>query len=198
VYYPCEGVIAVGEVKSSIGKAEIVDGFSKIESVKSLRRLAISKKSPLHGESMVNFRHYLSMTTFAGAPQEQFDQEMNVNDQIWGFILCGHFSVQNDTLASHIKDQLGSTARSVLPNMLISLRDGLIVPFNSGNNCLSNAVTEGTGYVYGQSETGSFEYLLAKLFQVIRTGRTVECSAFEHYLVHEPSKMTLSIKKIID
>jgi hypothetical protein len=197
-YYPCEGVIAVGEIKSSIGKAEIVDAFSKIESVKSLRRLAIAKKSPLHGETMVNFRKYLSMTAYAGAPQEMFDQAMNDHDQIWGFILCGHFSVQDETLASHIKDQLDSATRSVLPNMLISLRDGLIVPFNSGNNCLSSAVTEGTGYVYGQSETGSFEYLLAKLFQIIRTGRTVECSAFEHYLIHEPSKMTLSIKKIIE
>ena len=37
-YYPCEGVLAVGEVKSRIGKKELADGFKKIESVKSLKR----------------------------------------------------------------------------------------------------------------------------------------------------------------
>ena len=37
-YYPCEGVIAVGEVKSSIGKAKMMDSFDRIESVKALRR----------------------------------------------------------------------------------------------------------------------------------------------------------------
>ena len=37
-YYPCEGVLAVGEVKSAIGKKELADSFRKISSVKSLRR----------------------------------------------------------------------------------------------------------------------------------------------------------------
>ena len=37
-YYPCEGVLAVGEVKSRIGKKDLADGFKKITSVKSLRR----------------------------------------------------------------------------------------------------------------------------------------------------------------
>ena len=37
-YYPCEGVLAVGEVKSAIGKKELADCFRKISSVKSLHR----------------------------------------------------------------------------------------------------------------------------------------------------------------
>ena len=37
-YYPCEGVVAVGEIKSSIGKQKMKDSFQKIKSVKRLRR----------------------------------------------------------------------------------------------------------------------------------------------------------------
>ena len=37
-YYPCEGVIAVGEVKSMVGKAEFDDAVKKAESVKKLER----------------------------------------------------------------------------------------------------------------------------------------------------------------
>ena len=36
-YYPCEGVIAVGEVKNRVGKTEFDDSVKKIESVKKLR-----------------------------------------------------------------------------------------------------------------------------------------------------------------
>ena len=37
-YYPVEGVMAVGEVKSRIGKKELADSFDKIRSVKALER----------------------------------------------------------------------------------------------------------------------------------------------------------------
>lgn len=44
-YYPCEGVLAVGEVKSRIGKKELANSFDKIKSVKSLRRAFASARS---------------------------------------------------------------------------------------------------------------------------------------------------------
>lgn len=37
-YYPVEGVLAVGEIKSTIGKRELEDAFDKIRSVKALKR----------------------------------------------------------------------------------------------------------------------------------------------------------------
>ena len=37
-YYPCEGVLAVGEVKSTVGKSEFDDAVKKMESVKALKR----------------------------------------------------------------------------------------------------------------------------------------------------------------
>ncbi|MCD4818836.1 MAG: hypothetical protein K8S23_09105 [Candidatus Cloacimonetes bacterium] len=35
-YYPCEGVIAVGEIKSTLKTKELVDSMAKIESVKGV------------------------------------------------------------------------------------------------------------------------------------------------------------------
>ncbi|WP_421841859.1 DUF6602 domain-containing protein [Marinobacter algicola] len=196
-YYPCEGVIAVGEVKSNIGKSEIVDSFSKIESVKRLKRLPIESNSVLTNEKIVSFRKYLSMGSFDCTKTEEFDQARNVKDQIFGFIFCGRFSVKSETICKHIEGQLLTINRSDLPNIIVSMNEGLLVPYNKDNNTLYSAVSEGTGYVYGESQYGNFEYLLAKLYQVIRSGRTVEVSVFEHYLIHEPGQMPISIKQVV-
>ena len=48
-YYPCEGVIAVGEVKTNINSRELEDVFKKIKSVKDLRRFAALSPSGMPG-----------------------------------------------------------------------------------------------------------------------------------------------------
>lgn len=196
-YYPCEGVIAVGEIKSSIGKSEVEDSFSKIESVKKLKRLPIVSKSVLTDESIVSFRKYLSMQSYDCTQDEQFDQDKNPNDQIFGFILCGDFAVKIDTLCAHVSNQTKAIDVNLLPNIIASLHNGVFSPYHQENNSLCHAVTQGTGYVYGMSESGSFEYLLAKLHQAIRSGRTVEVSAFERYIIKEPNKMQLTVNNVI-
>ena len=55
-YYPCEGVLAVIEVKSSVATAELKDSFEKIASVKRLRRFDVFDSSP--GEPLVQHRRY--------------------------------------------------------------------------------------------------------------------------------------------
>lgn len=37
IYYPCEGVIAVGEIKSAIDNKTLADAFEKAESVKQVK-----------------------------------------------------------------------------------------------------------------------------------------------------------------
>jgi hypothetical protein len=197
-YYPCEGVIAVGEIKSSIGNAELKDSFEKIESVKRLKRLAVQSGSILPGELSVSYRSYLSRAAFACSMADQYDQERIVVDQIWGFILCGHFSVKPETICKHLASQMDTSRKSFAPNMIASLNNGLFVPYNSKTNTTNIALSEGTGYVYGKSQHGNFEYLLTRLYQVIRMGRTVEVSAFESYLMHEPHRMLFSVEEVID
>ena len=46
-YYPCEGVIAVGEVKSTLNRERLTDAFQKVESVKRLRRMDTRHAIPM-------------------------------------------------------------------------------------------------------------------------------------------------------
>lgn len=197
-YYPCEGVIAVGEIKTSIGKAEVEDCFSKIASVKSLKRLALVSRSELDGSEYSAFRKYGNPIGFDCAPQEQFDQNNNPYDQIYGFVLCGNFSVSLDTLFAHISEKLNSTDKELCPNIIVSLNSGIIAPYEKSTNKLRYSVAQTKCMVHGTTLSGNFEYLLAKLHQTILLGRTSDSRAFERYIIDNPDKMTLTINKVIE
>ena len=68
-YYPCESVIASGEIKSSIGKVELSNIFSKTKSVKSLKRFSQPKYSPLQQRDCLSYRVYGSKTEIGGTPE---------------------------------------------------------------------------------------------------------------------------------
>ena len=91
-YYPCEGVIAVGEIKSVIGKKELEDSFAKIASVKSLRRNFELPKYPDHkGRRLFGYRKYGER---AGAIRNDIISAVNYGpnnsegSKIYGFILA--------------------------------------------------------------------------------------------------------------
>lgn len=194
-YFPCEGVIAVGEIKSSLGKAELLDGFAKIESVRNLKRLTISSKSALHaGLETVCFRSYLNRTTIEGTKEEEFDQCNKPMDQIYGFILCGEYSVSMDTLSKHIQEAVSSIDRSKLPNLVVSLNDEIVRPYNKTTNKLKWSAQDSEGYAHCACHTGNFEYLLTNIYKQVRSGRTVETKVFEHYLMADPDKQELELK----
>ena len=86
-YYPCEGVIAVGEVKSTLASAELEDVFAKIESVKRLRRF--TRESSARGWKYVAFRKFGSIMSAATSADDGYDQESKSSDQIFGFALAG-------------------------------------------------------------------------------------------------------------
>lgn len=196
-YYPCEGVIAIGEIKTSIGKTEIEDCFSKIESVKRLKRLAIKEPNQL-GSDVVVYRSFGNTTSFLCTEKEQFDQENNPNDQIYGFVLCGDFSVSVETLCNHISYQKNNIDKSYCPNIIVSLDKGIFIPYRKESNSLCPSLAQADTFMYGTSESGSFEYLLTRLHQSIRIGRTVRSSVFEKYFIDEPDKMSLRIERILD
>jgi hypothetical protein len=197
-YYPCEGVIAVGEIKTSLGKSEIEDCFSKIKSVKSLNRLALKSKSGFDGSEIIAFRNYGNPIGFDCTPSEQFDQKNNPYDQIYGFVLCGDFSVTVDTLCTHISNQLKVTDKYHCPNIIVSLSKGIFAPYQKSTNNLRYSLSQADNLLYGSTESGSFEYLLTKLHQTILLGRTADSRVFERYLISNPDKMTLAIDRIVE
>lgn len=96
-YFPCETVLAVGEVKSSIDSvSKLKDSFNKIESVKSLNRAGAKK--------MIG----------AGAFSGELEQEKLI-DQISGFIFTAS-SLTRDNLINEFKKCLSDRKQRLWPN----------------------------------------------------------------------------------
>ena len=75
-YYPIEGVMAVGEVKSSLDKDKLEDAFAKISSVKSLNRVMEAEGDKALGLSpTVPFRNYGLKDLTSGVESEQYSIE---------------------------------------------------------------------------------------------------------------------------
>ncbi len=172
-YIPCESVIAVGEIKSSLGTAEINDAVDKIAKVKLLRRYL---KNP------TCFRKYGSVLSIQGAPFEAFDPEHKPFDQIYGFILCHQSSLAHATLADRYAKACSRHPAHLSPNLLVSLKDGLVLFTNERREVLENRVSAAHIFV-GKTPDGEVPFLINKLATVANMGRTTEILPYARYLL---------------
>ena len=85
-YFPCEGVVAVGEIKAVIDGPKLDDAFEKIESVKTLRRYWEQFHATVHGEK--RYRKYGVAGDIAGIRSEDENEELERNE-VFGFVLAG-------------------------------------------------------------------------------------------------------------
>ena len=131
-YYPCEGVIAVGEVKSALASADLEDAFAKIASTKNLRRYAqpsndaASKELGL--EPSIAFRTYGSPNSMLGAETEQFNQRKNPFDQIFGFCLAGRLHLKPATLCHKYVELSAQWGVGLSPSLVVTLDDQVLCP----------------------------------------------------------------------
>ena len=77
-YYPCESVIAVGEIKSTIGKKELGDIYQKVASVRKLNRFTkpVGLKEPPAGK--VAYRTYLGQDHPIYGWQPGYDSKLTI------------------------------------------------------------------------------------------------------------------------
>lgn len=129
-YYPVEGVIAVGEVKSRRGTVELEDAFEKIASVKRLRPHSVATDNGLG--PLASYRHYGTGVAFAATQESGYDQDGKALDQVFGFILCGGFGLQPETLVARARELWARTPPPHGPNILVSLNDGFVQPCHLG------------------------------------------------------------------
>ena len=89
-YYPCEGVIGIGEIKSSLDGNSLRNAFQKVASVKRLRRHVTHHPipDPKTGEQFPVNRNYL---TPHGDSVLRMDEGSDRKErlQIFGFVLAG-------------------------------------------------------------------------------------------------------------
>ena len=126
-YYPCEGVLAVGEVKSRIAKKDLADGFNKIKSVKSLRR-AFQRTRP--GQHVGRpYGDHGSSTAYS------FDLHRSNLGDIFGFILAEEPSIQmlpykrGGSISAHYVDNIHAIGDDALcPDMVVFLNGYVLTP----------------------------------------------------------------------
>lgn len=185
-YYPCEGVIAVGEVKSNVTDRELSDIFGKIRSVKELERYARKTKSALGGEESVCFREYGDKGAIQGTLEEEFNQIEKPTDQIFGFAVAGSLGLSEATFCKKFSDLASKTDDSVSLNLIAFLDGRVVVPLVSGPKATITLSQQGAdGFYIANKGEEAFQFLLSRLYSVYRRGRTVRVSAFDRYITRE-------------
>lgn len=189
-YFPCEGVMAVGEVKSSLDNVGLSDIFEKIRSVKKLRRRAEPEQSLL-GPASVPFRSYGSAISSQGTPDEQFDQSHNERDQIYGFALVGSTALVRDTLLTRVVDLASSTLSEETVNSIVLLDEG-VVRFMSASTLLRGVA--GADSVALATPRSPFRLVLTSLVAATHRGRTVPREKYLSYYAEADQQIPVTAK----
>jgi hypothetical protein len=186
-FYPCEGVIAVGEVKSTMNTKEVLDSIAKIQSVKKLRRASIPVNG-LDGLPTFPWRQYGDSGGLFGTVAQQYDQAHNELDQIYSFVLCAKFGLIGTSMHKLVTAALAQMSKEEAPNAFISLEDGFIVPQSSSLNSLLLSLHGATGMSFCAEKEKAFLFLLTRLNHCVRSGRTVSIGAFDKYFLETPDE----------
>lgn len=173
-YYPCESVIAMGEIKSTLDTDDIIDSFSKVESVKKNRRYV---------EDSSKWRKYLSTLVAHGAKNECYSQSDKPFDQIYGFILCQSFGLKDDTMLEKCKEEILKRDAYLLPNLIVSLNNGMVLWGNSSSSRICFDAHDADSLFLSDMATGGFQYLLYELNKCIMSGRSTAKLPFDKYIL---------------
>lgn len=196
-FFPIEGVISVGEVKTQLGKAELKDAFEKCKSVKILRRHA-QRVLNISRQATVSFRSYGSVQAFTGTPAEGFNQDTKWTDQVLFFVLCEKFSSSSKTTLENYSELCAEFGKHLAPDLIVSLHDGIIYPHNSAANARAYSVIDSDNAAFSQIGSSSFSTLLSYLRDYAFRGRTVQMSAYDRYFFRSGAtidlKPSLSVK----
>ena len=191
-YYPCEGVVAVGEIKSSLGSDQLEDIFLKIESVKQLRRF--SNEPPgmrVVGTLGVPYRRYgtTAPVTHHTLGDTDYSHAENPWDQIFGFAFAGKLELKPQTFCEKFVDRARKVEPILTPNLIVTLDQGVLCPATirkeNEEGEIHISLQEAKGVYHVNKCDENFRFLLSKIYDIYNHGRTVPVSAFGRYFDHE-------------
>jgi hypothetical protein len=123
-YFPCETVIAVGEVKTNVdSNATLTDALEKLRSVKELDRLNKGKNRAFVGPGIAQ-------------AWIEFNPHTNYRDQIFGFVFTSS-SMRRDTLVSSIQRFNASTPKQHWMNLFCAFNK-LVISYQTPNGLSPN------------------------------------------------------------
>ena len=206
-YYPCEGVIAVGEVKSAIDKNSLEDAFKKIASVKQLKRYVVHNPIPMPetGNLIANTRGYGAIQG-GSIINMDYDQQTAETAQILGIIIAGDLRTREDTFCETFLELAREAGDQLCPNMVVILnggvltwgnitkgkvrniewsdrRKGYVLSERDGNQPTWDTVWSATkgNWIQYSREQESFRTAIRWIFQMYREGKTSDARAFDRY-----------------
>ncbi len=153
-YFPCETVLAIGEVKSDItSTGRLEDALSKIRSVKCLDRSNAGKNKPITGPG-------LSTSSIV-----QFNPEKNHRDQIFGFIFT-QTTLTQESLIEILQEFNGANPRSHWMNLFCAFDQTIITYENKTRSIYPSAMDAATIAITDAQEV---ENLLLLFFCILAT-----------------------------
>ena len=205
-YYPCEGVIGVGEVKSSLDGNSLQDAFQKVASAKRLQRHIVHEfmPNPATGEPIPSRRNHL---TPRGDSIVRLDEGRSTKErlQIFGFVLAGESRLKHETLAAHFLALAAQAGDNLSPNLLATLdghainwgniakqerketyqsKDGtygLKVYKDGPESWETSWSAETATHVGGSEDSDAFRLLVRWIRQGAELGRTSDVRSFDRY-----------------
>ena len=211
-YYPCEGVIAVGEVKSTLDNQSLKDAFGKIASVKKLKRHQVYHPVPVStGQRPLFTRGYGTIQADSMLTATEGDDTPETA-QIFGFVVAGDLRIKPETLCTSFRELARETGDQLSPNMVVILSGGLV---NWGNlrkervlqpkwsddkktYVLSETIKDNVTVepTWSAQKANSFRYIQEEepfrilvhwLSGIYHEGKTSDAKAFEEYITRKES-----------
>lgn len=124
--FPCECVIATGEVKAGTYSRWVRDVFQKSESVKRMRRALRHEETS--GTTWFPWRHYgeRSKPTEDQVHGPIFDQDRNPADRIMTFGIALESQNKAQTIAKQVANQISQQERALGPDTIVILQRGVV------------------------------------------------------------------------
>lgn len=179
-YYPCEIIVAAGEVKSTIDSTQLKDVIKKCSSVKDLQRnQRIAKNSS--NEHVSLYRKFGSSINIYGTPEEAFSPQTRSVDQILYFAVCEKIALSDDKILEHyIKCRDEGTW---FPDFLIDLSGTILSHKRNLQNSpnFEFGQTDSHGILISRNNKHPFSNLVYFLRKFSTKARTVPLESLEQY-----------------
>lgn len=206
-FYPCEGVIAVGEIKSRLEKSSLCDAIKKIASVKRLQRHFVTNEMPhpTTGQPMEIRRDFLSLGNEGVVKIDDTTATDKEKFRIFGFVFARECELRLKTLCTRFLDLVNENEIELSPDLLLTL-DRYILGWHRLESDTKREIRkkpDGTPYlaeftldskswkptwsaetgthVIGSVTMDAFRMLVRWLRLRIREGRTSGITAFDRY-----------------
>lgn len=163
IYYNCESVIAVGEVKSDVSKKELLDSIQKLRIVKSMQRRDDGR----------SFRKYFSsqaVDELLGPGTRDYKVKTSPLKQIYTFLLCKDLNLKTTDIFKLLNEECKEDWE--YPNRIIST-SGAYIGYLKDSKYLQPSKIDSTEMFNLVDNEYTFNYFVNDLISFIIKATTV-------------------------